>query len=112
MHSRNRLSFFRKLLSSWVSLLILSLFALAFFLIGYFTQNNLLYGLAGVLGATALTLAVTIITSREAVLQQNAKQANLTRKDTYYVPMFNDLKQVFDRLEDARQKRLPYPQSI
>src|SRR5258708_19509111 len=86
MHSLNRLSFFRKLISSWVSLLILSLFALAFFLFGYFTQNNLLYGLAGVLGGTALTLAVTIITSREAVLQQNAKQANLARKDTYYVP--------------------------
>jgi hypothetical protein len=112
MHSLNRLSFFRKLISSWVSLLILSLFALAFFLFGYFTQNNLLYGLAGVLGGTALTLAVTIITSREAVLQQNAKQANLARKDMYYVPMFNDLKQVFDRLEEARQKRLPYPQSI
>jgi len=110
MDKRNR--FFRKLLSSWVSLLILLLIALVFFLIGYFTQNNLLYGLAGVLGGTALTLAVTNITSREAVLQQNAKQANLARKDMYYVPMFNDLKQVFDRLEEARQKRLPYPQSI
>jgi hypothetical protein len=110
MDKRNR--FFKNLLSSWVSLLILSLIALVFFLIGYFTQNNLLYGLAGVLGGTAITLAVTIITSREAVLQQNAKQANLARKDMYYVPMFNDLKQVFDRLEEARQKRLPYPQSI
>lgn len=112
MHRRNRLSFFRKLLSSWVSLLILSLFALAFFLIGYFSQNNLLYGLAGVLGGTALSLAIAIITGREAVLQQNAKEANLARKYTYYVPMFNDLKEIFDRLEEARQKRLPYPQWI
>jgi hypothetical protein len=112
MHRLKRLSFFRKLFSSWVSLLILSLVALAFFIFGEFRQNNLLYGLAGVFGGTALTLAITIITSGEAVRQQNAKEANITRKNTYYIPIFNELKEVFDRLEACKQKKLPYPQSI
>ena len=86
--------------------------ALAFFIIGYFSQINLLYGFAGVLGGTALSLAITIITSREAVRQQNAKEANITRKYTYYIPIFTELKQLHDILDDAEQKRLPYPQWI
>src|SRR5260370_30706935 len=102
----------RKLLNSWVSLFILSLIALAFFLIGDIRQNSLLYALAGVLGGAALSLAITIITSREAVRQQNAKEANIDRKNTYYIPMFNELKDVFDRLEEAKEKSLPYPQTI
>ncbi len=112
MEKRKSLSFFRKLLSSWISLLILSLIALAFFITGELLHNNLLQGLAGVLGGAALSLAITNITSREAVLQQNAKEANLARKNTYYIPVFNELKQLFDRLEEAKQKKLPYPQWI
>src|SRR6266699_1937319 len=77
MDQRKRLSFFRKLLSSWISLLILSLIALAFFIIGEVLHNNLLQGLAGVLGGAALSLAITNITSREAVLQQNATETNI-----------------------------------
>src|SRR6266568_4883299 len=99
-----------KLLNTWVSLLVLSLVALALFIFGEFRQNNLLQGLTGVLGGVALTLAVTIITSREAVRQQNAKEANIGRKNVYYIPVFNELKQIYDRLEDGKQKRLPYPQ--
>ncbi|MFL5625910.1 MAG: hypothetical protein ACJ788_10005 [Ktedonobacteraceae bacterium] len=112
MAKRKRLSFFRKLLSSWVSLLILSLIAVAFFIIGEFLHNTLLQALAGVLGGAALSLAVTIITSKEAVQQQNAKEANITRKYTYYIPVFTELKQIHDRLEDGKQKKLPYPQGI
>src|SRR5258708_6984238 len=100
MQRRKRDVFFSKLLSSWASLFILSLIALAFFIIGYFSQINLFYGFAGVLGGTALSLAITIITSREAVRQQNAKEANLTRKYTYYIPIFNELKQLYDIIED------------
>lgn len=112
MDQRNRRAFFSKLLSSWVSMLILSLIALVLFIIGELLQNNLLQGLAGVFGGVALTLAVTTITSREAVLQQNAKEANLARKNDYYIPVFNELKQTDDSLEGAKQKRLPYPQWI
>jgi hypothetical protein len=109
---RTRYSFFRKLLSSWLSLLILSLVALTLFIIGSIANAILLQGLAGVLGGAALSLAVTIITGREAVHQQNAKEANIERKNTYYIPMFNELKQLFDRLEEAKKKTLPYPQWI
>jgi len=91
---------------------IFSVIALAFFIIGELLHNNLLQGLAGVLGGVALSLAITIITSREAVRQQNAKEANLTRKYTYYIPVFTELKQIHDRLEDGKQKKLPYPQGI
>ena len=112
MDQRKRLSFFRKLLSSWISLLILSLIALAFFIIGEVLHNNLLQGLAGVLGGAALSLVITNITGREAVLQQNAKEANIARKGTYYIPVFNELKQIYDILGEAKQKRLPYPQWI
>lgn len=112
MAKRKRRSLSRKFLSSWVSLLILSLIAIAIFIIGQLLHSNLLQGLAGVLGGVALSLAITIITSGEAVRQQNAKDANLTRKATYYVPMFTDLKAIFDRLEEVKQKRLPYPQFI
>jgi uncharacterized membrane protein YcjF (UPF0283 family) len=112
MDERQRRTFSRKLLSSWVSLFILALIALAVFIIGYFLQNNLLQGLAGVLGAAALSLFVTIVTGREAVSLQNAKEVNVARKEAYYVPMFSELKQIYDRLEEARQKTLPYPQWI
>lgn len=112
MAKQNWRSYSRRFLSSWISLLILSLIALAFFLIGEFLHNNLFYGLAGVLGATALSLAITIITSGEAVRQQNAKDANLARKERYYVPLFTELKHIVDRLEVAKQKKLPYPQKM
>jgi hypothetical protein len=112
MAERKRLSFFRKLLSLGVSLLILSLIALAFFVVGELLQNILLQSLAGVLGGVILSLFVTMITSREAVQQQNAKEANLARKNTYYIPVFTELKQIYDRLEDGKQKKLPYPQGI
>lgn len=45
MEQRKSLSFFRKLLSSWVSLLILSLVALTFFIIGSIDNAILLQGL-------------------------------------------------------------------
>lgn len=112
MNKRKLLSFFRKFLSSSGSIIILSLIALAFFIIGELRQIILFQGLAGVLGGTVLTLFVTNITGREAVSQQNAKEANITRKYTYYIPIFNELKQLHDIMDDAKQKRLPYPQWI
>ncbi len=92
--------------------IIFSLIALAFFSIGEFLHNNLLQGLAGVLGGAALSLTITFVTGTEAVREQNAKEANLTRKYTYYIPVFTELKQIHDRLEDGKQKKLPYPQGI
>jgi len=84
MGKRKRLSFFRKLFSLRVSLLILSLIALAFFVVSELLQNILLQSLAGVLGGVILSLFVTMITTREAVQQQNAKEANLARKNMCY----------------------------
>lgn len=112
MNIRKGLSFFRRFFSPKFSFLFLSFFALAFFITGLLIRNSLLQGLGGVVGATALSLFITIVTSREAVSQQNAKETNIARKDAYYIPMFNDLKQVYDALEDAKQKKLPYPQFI
>lgn len=112
MNEQQWRSLSRKLLNLWVNLSILALIALAVFLIGYFLQNILLQGLGGVLGGATLSLFVTVLTSREAVFQQNAKEANIERKNTYYIPMFNELKQVFDRLEETKKKTLPYPQWI
>ncbi len=112
MGKRKGSSFFRRLLSSWVSLITFALAGLILFKVGEFLHSSLLQGLGGVLGGAALSLAITIITSKDTVLQQNAKEANLTRKDAYYIPMFKELKQLHDRIEDARQKKLPYPQFI
>lgn len=112
MERRKRHPFFRKRVNSSGSILILSLIALALFIIGEFREIVLLQGFAGVLGGAVLTLFVTNITSGEAVAQQNAKEANLARKNVYYIPLFNELKQLFDLLEEARLRRLPYPQLI
>src|SRR3989442_1297197 len=112
MGKRTWYSFFRKRLSSWRMVVIFSLIALAFFIIGEFLHNTLLQGLAAVFVGSALTLTITLVTGREAVREQNAKEANITRKYTYYIPVFNELKQIYDILGEAKQKSLPYPQCI
>ena len=112
MNLRKRFSFFRKFLSSAGGIIILSLIALILFIFGDIRQITLLTGLAGVFGGTILTLVVTNITSREAVTQQYAKEANITRKEQYYIPLFTGLKQLHDILEDATHKKRPYPQWI
>jgi hypothetical protein len=106
------LFFRRKLFSSWSMVISLSLIALTTFISGYLLQSILLQGLGGVFGGAALTLAITLVTGREAVREQNAKAANIARKETYYIPIFNELKQIYDILGEAKQKRLPYPQWI
>lgn len=117
MSKRKRLPFSRNFFGSSSShlilwLIILGLIALAIFIIGFSFHITLLQGLGGVLRGAALSLFITIVTSREAVLQQNAKEANLARKNGYYIPVFNELKQLYAIIEDAKQKRFPYPQWI
>ena len=107
MDKRTRYSFFRKRLSSWRMVVIFSVIALAFFIIGEFLHNNLLQGLAAVFVGSALTLTITLVTGREAVREQNAKEANITRKYTYYIPIFNELKQIYDIFRRSKTEKPP-----
>ena len=112
MDKRKVFRFFAKFLTTKVTLIFLGLFALITFIIGLVSRIAILQGIGGVVGGVVLSLFITIVTSRESVQQQYAKEANIARKDQYYIPMFNELKQLQGRIEDSKQKSLPYPQSI
>jgi hypothetical protein len=96
----------------WMAVSILGLIAILLFGVGLRFQNSLLQGLGGLFAGTALTLMVTILTGKEAVKQQNAKDANINRKDRLYIPVFNELKSIQDRWENAANRREPYPRYV
>lgn len=112
MDKRKVFQWFRKLLTTTATLIVLAILALATFIIGLVFHIAILQGIGGVVGGAVLSLFITIVTSRETVQQQYAKEANIERKNIYYIPMFNELKQLQDRFEDSQQKTLPYPQWI
>jgi hypothetical protein len=66
---------------------------------------------AAVIGA-GLAVLVSKSASQEAVREQYHKDANLRRKDEYYVPLHTDLKSIADRLADAKGGRQPFPQHV
>src|SRR5260370_42675401 len=100
----------------WRAVAFFVLVAAVAFGLGLHFQNDLVHSLllsaGGVLAGTALTLAVTIITSEEAVKQQNATATNIRRKNELYVPVFIDLKSIQDSWADAAKKNSPYPRYI
>ena len=63
--------------------------------------------MAAVFVGSALTLTITLVTGREAVREQNAKEANITRKYTYYIPIFNELKQIYDIFRRSKTEKPP-----
>src|SRR5260370_19164410 len=96
----------------WKAVIILGLIALVLFGFGLRIQNTLLQNAGWGIGGAVLALAITIITSREAVKQQNAKEANITRKNDLYFPVFTDLKSIQDRWTSAEEKQSPYPRYV
>ena len=112
MSKRKAFRFFKKFLTTTATLIVLGIFALTVFIIGLIYNLAILLAIGGAVGATVLSLYTTIVTSRESVQQQYTKEANIARKDQYYIPMFNELKQLQSRIEDSKQKSLPYSQWI
>jgi hypothetical protein len=96
----------------WIWVSLCALIGVVLFGLGLPLQNNLLQGVGGAFAGAALTLAITVITSREAVMQQNAKDANISRKNDLYFPVFTDLKSIQDRWLSAAAENDPYPRYI
>lgn len=59
---------------------------------------------AALIGA-GLAVLVSNFASQEAIREQYHKDANLRRRDEFYVPLHTDLKGIVDRLNDARSGR-------
>ena len=62
--------------------------------------------------AAGLTIITTTLTNRDSTRQQFAKEANIIRKDTIYGPLFVELKQIYDCLDEAKRKEGRYPYYI
>lgn len=87
-------------------------------------MGALLYGLATIprvswlhdlgtaLFVTGLSLIVSTASGKEAVRQQHAKDANIDRKDKIYAPLYVELKQLWERFEDASKGEGSYPHWI
>jgi len=66
----------------------------------------------GALFVAGLSLIISTSSGKEAVRQQNAKEANVRRKDEIYGPLHAELKQLRERLEDTSTGKQPYPKWI
>ena len=62
--------------------------------------------------AAGLTIITTTLTNRESIRQQFAKDANIIRKERIYGPLFTELKQLDEWLDEAKKKEGPYPDNI
>jgi hypothetical protein len=83
-------------------MVIASVFLIAF-------PNGLLQAAGTAMLAAGLTIITTTLTNKESIRQQFAKDANITRKDTIYGPLFIELKQIYDWLDEAKKKEERYP---
>lgn len=59
-----------------------------------------------------LSLIISTASGKEAVRQQHAKDANVERKEKIYGPLYIELKQLWERLEEASGGRTSYPHWI
>lgn len=78
----------------------------------YWAGATWLSVLGGGVTATGLTILTTAITSKRAVHEQYAKEANLDRKRTVYGPLHSELKALNDVLAAAQSGEQPFPQWI
>lgn len=80
----------------------------------FFTAQNIswLQGAGGVIVGTGFTVLITTITSRRAVHEQYAKDANLRRKDNLYAPLYGEIKSLREMLQRAYDEGGAYPQRI
>lgn len=62
--------------------------------------------------AAGLTIITTTLTNRESIRQQFAKDANISRKYAIYGPLFVELKQIYEWLDEAKKKEGRYPYYI
>jgi hypothetical protein len=69
-------------------------------------------GVGGLLAGSSLTVLITTVTAKEAVRQQNAKEANLRRKSEVYGPLHAELKSTRERHEAALVGDASYPLHI
>jgi len=76
------------------------------------SHNGIFQAAGTAMLAAGLTIITTTLTSRESISQQFAKEANITRKYTIYGPLFIELKQIYEWLDEARRKEGPYPYYI
>jgi len=59
-----------------------------------------------------LSLIISTASGREAVRQQHAKDVNVERKEKIYGPLYIELKQLWERLEEASGGKASYPHWI
>lgn len=72
-------------------------------------HNGVLQAAGTALLAAGLTIITTTLTNRESIRRQFAKDANIIRKDAIYGPLFIELKQIYEWLDEAKKKEGRYP---
>jgi len=75
-------------------------------------HNGILQAAGTAMLAAGLTIITTTLTNRESIRQQFAKDANIIRKDAIYGPLFIELKQIYEWLDEAKKKEGRYPYYI
>ncbi len=75
-------------------------------------HNGILQAAGTAMLAAGLTIITTTLTNRESIRQQNAKEANIIRKGAIYGPLFIELKQIYEWLDEAQRKEGRYPYYI
>ena len=76
------------------------------------SQKEILQAAGTAMLAAGLTIITTTLTGRESTRQQFAKEANTLRKYTIYGPLFIELKQIYEWLDEAKKKEGRYPYYI
>ncbi len=71
-----------------------------------------LHDAGGTLFVAGLSLTISTAISKEAVRQQYAKEANVRRKEILYGPLYTELKQLWERFDQASRGLSPYPHWI
>lgn len=89
--------------------ILLMIIGAAIFVFGSAFHWDWIQPVGGIVFGAGLAVLTSAISSRVAVREQYAKEANLKRKDNYYGPLHADLKALRDRLEAARNGVVSYP---
>lgn len=101
------------MLRSWTAVSLLLVAGASAEVIAFTDKSAaLLNSPGGALIAAGLAIVVSRVTSRETSFEQYRKDAILKYKDDLYVPLHTELRTLLNRLEAARSKQAPFPQSI
>lgn len=91
--------------------------SIAFLIIGAWllnvsNSNKALVTLGAATLGAGLTMLITDLTSRRAIYEQHAKDANLRRRDEVYGPLHAELLATLKVFEQAMRKAAPYPRFV